>query len=97
LKESRRVVEAHLPDAIRIKMNGGRASATQPPLPIFYSKSVLRKSSKLPTVKSRIANAPIIFFGVDRAMNRMMNITARIEREARSTLRMGMRMSFVKP
>ncbi|MHB8117892.1 MAG: hypothetical protein ACYDHX_04070 [Methanothrix sp.] len=64
---------------------------------LFYSKSVLRKSSIFPTVKSRIANAPIIFFGVDRAMNRIMNITARIERDTRSTLRKGMRMCFVKP
>ena len=62
-----------------------------------YSMTVLRKSNIFPSIKSEIANAPIIFFGVDRAMNRRMNITARIAKDARSTLRNGMRTSFAKP
>jgi hypothetical protein len=45
---------------------------------LFYSKIVLRKSSIFPNTKSRIAKAPIIFFGVDRAMNRIMNIVASV-------------------
>lgn len=49
-----------------------------------YSMTVLRKSNIFPNIKSEIANAPIIFFGVDRAMNRRMNITARIAKDARS-------------
>ena len=62
-----------------------------------YSMTVLRKSNIFPSIKSKIANAPIIFFGVDRAMNRRMNITARIDKDTRSTLRNGMRTSFAKP
>jgi hypothetical protein len=58
---------------------------------------VLRKSSIFPNTKSRIAKAPMIFFGVDRAMNRIMNIVARMPREIRSVLRKGTIMIFAKP
>jgi hypothetical protein len=64
---------------------------------LFYSKIVLRKSSIFPNTKSRIAKAPMIFFGVDRAMNRIMNIVARMPREIRSVLRKGTIMIFAKP
>jgi len=63
----------------------------------FYSKIVLRKSNIFPSIKSRIANAPIIFFGVDRATNSIMNITAKTAKDTRSALRKGIRMCFARP